>query len=234
MTGIVSKFKAIFKARAYDAAARLEDPHSSLDYSLARLEENRRELNRSLVVVIAARHRLQSQRNRLLESIEKYNQQAGASLNAGRDDLAVRVLAQQQEAASQLAGLETNIASIEDQVESLKQSHAALDRRIALFQSKKEELKALFDSSQAQLRVRESLTGISMDLADVGDTIRRIEERIQMMRSRADAINYLVVEGLLPDALGPGNEDIDRQLRQIDMNNAVEEELARLKSEASS
>lgn len=232
MSSILSRFKAIFQAQANAVADQMEDPKASLDFSLKKLEENRRQLSRSLVEVSAAKRRLENQRDEVTAAVEKYEKQARAAVEAGRDDLARTALERKQEAEARQAELESNIAKLERQVDNLKQSQTNLDRKITLFRSKKEELKSLHDSSQAQLRVRESLSGISEDLADVGNTIQRAEARIQEMQSRADAIDDLVAEGVLTDTLEPDTDDIDRELTRIGRRHAVDEELARLKGEA--
>ena len=226
---ILTRFKNIFQAQANAVADQMEDPKASLDYSLTRLEENRRALSRGLVEVSAARHRLESQRNQMATAVTKYEQQSESAVNAGRDDLARQALERKQEAEARQAELETNIASLARQENNLKESQVNLDRKISLFRSKKEELKAIHDSSQAQLRVRESLSGISEDMADVGNTIQRAEARIKEMQSRADAIDSLIAEGVLSDALEPETDDIDRQLAQIGRSQAIEDELAALK-----
>lgn len=232
MSSILSRFKALFQAQANAVADQLEDPKASLDYSLTKLEDNRRQLSRSLIEVSAARRRLENQRDEVTAAVNKYAEQARASVDAGRDDLARTALERKQEAEARQAELESNITKLERQVDNLKQTQSNLDRKITLFRSKKEELKSLHDSSQAQLRVRESLSGISEDLADVGNTIQRAEARIQEMQSRADAIDDLVAEGVLTDTLEPDTDDIDRELTRIGRSQAVEEELARLKGEA--
>ncbi len=117
-------------------------------------------------------------------------------------------------------------------MESLKTSQATLRHKIELFQGKKEELKALYDSSKAQLQVKEAVSGISKDLADVGHATERAEARIRAMQARVEAIDELVAVGALEDALEPG-DDIDRELARISRQTAVEQELARLKAEAS-
>ena len=229
---ILSRFKAIFQARANEVAGQFEDPKASLDYSLAKLEESRGQISRSLIEVSAAQKRLENQRDQLVVAIQKYGEQAQNSVKAEREDLARTALERKQEAESRQAELETNLASLEGQVENLKASQANLERKIALFRSKKEELKAIYDSSKAQLRVRESLSGISDDLADVGSTIQRAETRIREMQSRSDAIEGLIAEGVLMDALEPDRDDIDRELARIGRQQAVEDELAHLKAEA--
>jgi phage shock protein A len=88
----------------------------------------------------------------------------------------------------------------------------------------------LYDSSRAQLQVKEATSGISRDLADVGHAVERAEARIARMSSRVEAIDELVAVGALEDALEPG-DDIDRELSRISRETAVEQELARLKTE---
>jgi phage shock protein A len=232
VSGIISRFKAIFQAQANAVADQMEDPKASLEYSLTRLQENRRQLSRSLVEVAAAKGRLETQQGQMATAVEKYADQARAAVEAGREDLARTALERKQEAEARRAELELNISRVEGQLDHLKQSQVNLDRKIELFRSKKEELKSIYDSSQAQLRVREALSGVSEDLADVGNTIQRAESRIQEMQSRADAIDALVSEGVLSDALQPEGDDIDRELARIGRSQAVEDELARIKAEA--
>jgi phage shock protein A len=229
---IVARFKAIFQSQANGLAELWEDPRVSLDYSLARLEENRRALGHSLIKVSAARQRLEAQRDQLADGLSRYDQQATAAINAGRDDLARTALESKMSAQERLQDLENNVARLAQQENNLKETQQNLDRKINLHRAKNEELKSIYDSSQAQLRVRESLSGISADLADAGNTIRRIEARIQEMQSRADAIDRLIATGVLPDVLDPEDDDVDRQLNRLRREQVVEEELRRLKAEA--
>jgi phage shock protein A len=224
--------KAIFGAKADQALDQLEDPKSSLEYSLTRLQASLRQISDSLVETAAARRSLETQREQLERAFAKYEGQAHDALAADREDLARRALERKETARERLDGLNGSIVSLEAQVESLKTSQATLRHKIELFHGRKEELKALYDSSRAQLQVKEAASGISQDLADVGHAIKRAEARIQAMQARVEAIDELVAVGALEDALEPG-DDIDRELARISRRTAVEQELARLKAEAS-
>ncbi len=227
---IIARFKAIFEAKANAAADNIEDPKASLDYSLRKLEEARRDLSQGLIEVSAAKRRLQAQRDQMTAAADKYQQQSQTAVEADRDDLARLALERKQESEARAAELNDNIASLDRQEAALKENQVKLDRKIKSFRYKKEELKAIHDSAKAQLKVQESLSGISKDLADVGNTIQRTETRILEMQSRADAIDALVAEGVLQDVLEPDTDDIERELVRIGRNQAVEEELARLKA----
>jgi len=231
MSTIIARFKAIFEAKANAAADNIEDPKASLDYSLRKLEDARRDLSKGLIEVNAAKRRLQAQRDQMAVAADKYQQQATAAVEAHRDDLARLALERKQESEAHVAELDANIASLERQEATLKENPVRLDNKIKQFRYKKEELKAIHDSAKAQLKVQESLSGISQDLADVGNTIQRTEARILEMQSRADAIDGLVAEGVLQDVLEPETDDIERELARIGRNQAVEEELARLKAD---
>lgn len=231
MSTIIARFKAIFEAKANAAADNIEDPKASLDYSLRKLEDARRDLSKGLIEVNAAKRRLQAQRDQMAVAADKYQQQAAAAVEAHRDDLARLALERKQESEARVAELDANIASLERQEATLKENQVRLDNKIKQFRYKKEELKAIHDSAKAQLKVQESLSGISQDLADVGNTIQRTEARILEMQSRADAIDGLVAEGVLQDVLEPETDDIERELARIGRNQAVEEELARLKAD---
>jgi len=226
----VSRLKAIFESRADQTLDQLEDPKASLDYSLTKLQASLRQIGESLVEVAAARRHLENQRDQLEAAIARYEGQARGALAVDREDLAKRALERQAAGRERLDGLNANIANLDAQVESLKTSQATLRHKIELFQGKKEELKALYDSSRAQLQVKAVTSGISKDLADVGHAIERAEARISRMSSRVEAIDELVAVGALEDALQPG-DDIDRELARVGRETAVEQELARLKTE---
>ncbi len=228
---ILARIKAIWGAQVHRALANVEDPRATLDYSLARLQAHMRQVNDSLVQVSAARRRLEAQRHTLTSTVARYDQQARTALQQGREDLARLALERKQAAQARVQELDTSIASLDEQLQALKTAQATLRTKIELFRSKKEELKAMYDSTRAQLRVQEALTGLSTDLADVGHAIQRAEERIAEMRVRAEAIEDLVLNGVLDDVLSVDKDVVDRELARLARSEAVEAELARLKDE---
>jgi phage shock protein A len=228
---IIPRLKAVFGAKAHQAIQGLEDPRASLDYSLTRLQTSLRKISDSLVQVATARRSLEAQRAQARKAIDKAEEQARQAVRVGREDLATRALQRKAVAQERLNGLSDSIASLEAQVETLKTSQANLRQKIELFQARKDELKALYESSRAQLQIKEAASGISNDLADAGHAIQRAEARIQLMQSRVEAIDDLIASGTLEDVLAPPGDDIDRELARLSRTAAVEGELERLKAE---
>lgn len=227
----IARLKALFGAKAHQAIEGMEDPRASLDYSLTRLQASLRQISDSLVEVSTARRSLEAQRAQAQKAIDKTEEQARQAVRVDREDLAARALERRAVAQERLSGLNDSIVSLEAQVESLKTSQANLRQKIEIFQARKEELKALYDSSRAQLQVKEAASGISKDLADAGHAIERAETRILAMQSRVEAIDDLIAAGALEDVLAPEGDDIDRELAGLSRAAAVESELERLKSE---
>ena len=227
----IARLQAIFGAKVNKTLDNLEDPRASLDYSLTRLQASLRQISDSLVEVSTARRTLEAQRGQAQKAVDQTEEQARQAVRLGREDLATRALERKAAAPERLNSLIGNIAALDAQVENLKTSQANLRQKIELFQAKKEELKALYDSSRAQLQVKEAATGISKDLADAGHAIARAESRIQAMQARVEAIDNLVATGALDDALAPEGDDIDRELARLTRAATIESELKRLKAE---
>ena len=70
-------------------------------------------------------------------------------------------------------------------------------------------------------------------MADVGLAMQRAVDKTENMKARADAVSELEAAGTFEDltALGSGEDDIDRQLKQMTTSSAVDDELAKMKAE---
>jgi phage shock protein A len=70
-------------------------------------------------------------------------------------------------------------------------------------------------------------------MADVGLAMQRAVDKTENMKARADAVSELEAAGTFDDVsqLGSGEDDIDRQLKQLSSQPAVDNELAKMKSE---
>jgi phage shock protein A len=99
------------------------------------------------------------------------------------------------------------------------------------FRTKKETLKASYTASQAQASIGEAVSGISESMTDAGMTRDRAQDKISQMQARAGAIDELLDTGALPDALGGGGDDIQKQLDATSQAGQVDAELAALKAE---
>jgi phage shock protein A len=87
-----NRFINLIKQKVNKVLEKHEDPREALDYSAVKQTELIQRLRREIVEVVASKKRLEMQRARLLENINKLQEQAKAAVKAGRDDLATLAL----------------------------------------------------------------------------------------------------------------------------------------------
>ena len=86
------------------------------------------------------------------------------------------------------------------------------------------------------MHISEAATGVGDEMADVGAAMQRAIDKTDQMQARASAVEELQAAGTFEDltALGPSQDDVDRQLDQLDAKSAVDDELAKIKAEVGS
>ena len=84
------------------------------------------------------------------------------------------------------------------------------------------------------MRISEAATGVGDSMADVGLAMQRAQDKTEQMKARASAVQELEAAGTFEDltTLGSGEDDIDRQLRELSSGSAVDSELAEAQGRA--
>ncbi len=115
----------------------------------------------------------------------------------------------------------------------MTESEQKLRAKIEQFRSKKEVIKAQYSAAEAQVRISEAATGVGEEMADVGLAMQRALDKTENMRARASAVQELEAAGTFDDLtqIGPGEDDIDRQLKELTTTSEVDSELAKMKAE---
>lgn len=226
---VLSRLKDIFGAKVEKGLNGLENPKEMLDYSLVKMEEGLQALARNTAEFGTAKKRLEFQRTAFEETIRRYDEQAQKALELDQEDLAKEALTRKLETEARFADVNSKIEQMNAQLDGLAKSQEDLRQKIQNFRIKKEELKALYTASQAQLKVKELLTSAGSEAENIGRTVERTEARIQEMQARAGALDDLVDKGLLTEILSNGQDDIERKLNRLSSNATVEAELAKLK-----
>jgi phage shock protein A len=115
-------------------------------------------------------------------------------------------------------------------------SEQKLRAKIESFRSRKEVIKAQYSAAEAQVKISEAATGVGEEMADVGLAMQRALDKTENMKARASAVQELEAAGTFEDLtqIGSGEDDIDRQLRQLSSTSEVDSELAKMKAELGS
>src|ERR1700742_592561 len=208
MAGLTGRMSTVVKAKVSKLLDRAEDPAETLDYSYQKQVEQ-------------------------LQNVVKLDTQARQALSAGNEDLARTALERKNVAQTELQGLDTQVTELEQQQQKLTDSEQKLRAKIEAFRTKKEVIKAQYSAAEAQVRISEAATGVGEQMADVGLAMQRAVDKTEQMKARADAVGELEASGAFEDltALGSGEDDIDRQLRELTTTSQVDDELAKMKAQ---
>lgn len=229
--GLFNRISTIFAAKVNKIVDAAEDPRETLEYAEGKLLEQHKKVKQGVRDVTAARIKLEKQREKLAEAIANHDRQAREAVRLKRDDLARSALERKATAEAQVEVLGNEITRIEAEQKKLVEADKRLETKIQAFRSRKEVIKAQYTVAEANVKIGESISGISEEMADIGVTIERAESKTQDMQSRSAAIDELIETGTLTDITAT-QDDIDRELAKISAPESVETELARLKDEA--
>ncbi len=224
-----NRFINLIKQKVNKVLEKHEDPREALDYSAVKQTELIQRLRREIVEVVASKKRLEMQKARLLENINKLQEQAKSAVKAGRDDLATLALERKNANLAQAKELDTHIMEIQTEQDKLENAEKRLSIKVEEFKSKKEIIKARYSSAEAEVRIKENITGISEEMSDIGVAMSRAEEKTDAMRSKAMAIDDMIGSGSLVDYTD-NKDQIESELEKTEIKSKVDEDLAKLKS----
>jgi len=232
--GLFSRLLTFFHIKAHAALDKAEDPGQVMDYSYQKQQEQLQQLRRSIADVVTNEKRLEMQQRQIEDKVNKLHVQSQQALQADREDLARMALQRTETLVSQLNSYEQQIAQLKTQEEKLISMERNLSARVEMFRTQKEMVKAQYSAAQAQVKINETLTGISQEVTDMNLAMQRAQDRVLNMQARANAMEALIEQGTLGDQglLGTGSGDtLERQLQQLSTEQNVEAQLQAMKQQ---
>jgi phage shock protein A len=236
MPGLSGRMSTVIKAKISKLLDRAEDPAETLEYSYQKQIELLQNVKKGIADVVTSKKRLQLQEEKLQQQLVKLDTQARQALAAGNEELARTALERKNVAQTELQSLDSQISELENQQQQMTESEQKLRAKIEQFRSKKEVIKAQYSAAEAQVRISEAATGVGEEMADVGLAMQRALDKTENMKARASAVGELEAAGTFEDltALGSGEDDIDKQLKELSSSSEVDAELAKMKAELGS
>jgi len=233
VAGMSGRFSTVIKAKINKLLDRAEDPAETLEYSYQKQMELLQNVKKGIADVVTSKKRLQLQEQKLRDQVVKLDTQARQALAAGNEELARTALERKNVVQTELQSLDTQVAQLEQQQAQMTESEQKLRTKLEQFRSKKEVIKAQYSAAEAQVRISEAATGVGEEMADVGLAMQRALDKTEDMKARADAVQELEAAGTFDDltTIGPHEDDIDRQLKQLSNQSEVDAELAKMKAE---
>ncbi|MFL6372519.1 MAG: PspA/IM30 family protein [Nitrososphaera sp.] len=228
--GLLNRMSTVISQKVNTLLDKFEKPQEALDYSYVRQVELLNKLRRSLAEIITSRKRLEMQKSRLWENIRLLDAQAARALEAEREDLARLALERKNANLLQTQNLDKQIADMKQEEANMQEAERRMSTKVEEFKAKKEVIKAQYSAAEAQVKIKESVTGISEEMTDVGISMSRAEEKTERLRAKSKALDEMINSGVLTDYTS-NKDEIEKELEKITVQNSVEEELVKLKSE---
>ncbi len=228
--GFFSRLATFFHIKANAALDKAEDPGQVMDYSYSKQVEQLQQLRRSIADVVTNEKRLEMQQSQLIEKINKLDQQAMQALQANREDLARMALQRKETLLVQINSYEQQLAQLKEQEERLLSMERTISARVEAFRTQKEMVKAQYNAAQAQVKINETITGISEEMSEMNLAMQRAQDKVLTMQARANAMEALIDQGALGEQgmLGSG-DTLERELQQISTEQNVEAQLQAMK-----
>ena len=201
-----------------------------LDYSYEQQVEQLYSLRRDVADLVTAKKRVAHQRDRRQDQFLKLDSGARKALELGREDLARVALGRKQIVGQEVVELNQLVGDLERQQAQLIERGRGARSRVERFRSQKELTKARYAAAKAQLAIADGLVGLSSQLHDVGLRVERAVEKAEEMTIRAEVIGELERGGTLAP-IGTGEDDIDRQLRELSSGGSIDAQISKMKHE---
>jgi len=179
--------------------------------------------------VTASKERLQARAKEDRARLPQMLEEARAELVAGRSDAARLSLRRRQVVALELGALEAQLAEVVKDEANLKMLERRLANQVDEFVARQELIVARYNAAEAQIQIKEAVTGVSREFAELTAALEQAEEKTEGMEARVSAIDRLVREGLLAQApLDSSGSGLDARLQQAGADDDVEGQLAAL------
>jgi len=232
--GLIDRLSTIFRAKANKIVDGLEDPKEILDYSFERQGEIMNKLRQDIAKVVTAKKQLEIQKAKLIANISTLELQARGALKNNREDLARLGLERKQAIQLEVQNLDKQIADIQGEQTKLEDTERRLASKVEQFKTQKEIIKAKYSSAEAQVKIKESITGLSEEMSDIGMSLSRAEEKTNNLQAKAQALDELMNSGVLTDytaSYESPHGDLAAELEKSSISKAVDEELSKMKAE---
>jgi len=227
--GVIARLKSILGSKIEKGLDKWEDPKDMLDYSIVQMEQSLQEMTRNTIEITAAKKKLERQRDFNLANVKNYEQLAEKALEAEQEDLAREALTRKNEEEEKAKQLEKQINSLTANLKVITTSQKELKHKIELYRAKKEELKATYDASRAQLKIKEIMASVSDDTKNIVEIVDRAENKIRDTEARVLALDELISQGVVAELIPDNKNDLEKRLSQFEKDTSVEDELAKLK-----
>ena len=212
---VFSRLSDILNANITTLLDRAEDPEKMARLMLQEMEETLVEVRSDAASLIADKKEIERQLSGFQERVSDWTEKAALALQHEREDLARHALAEKQKLLVKVSEKQAFLAEMEQQLGRHGEDITRLQNAMQEARKRLESIRLRKQVSNNRLKMREK----TRDQNRV-----RQEARFEQMERDLDAIDSRL------EAEGLGKAALEEEFETLEMNNAIEQELAALKN----
>lgn len=214
--GIFSRFADIVNSNISALLDKAEDPEKMIRLIIQEMEDTLVEVRTNSAKAIADKKELARKVEALEQQIEDWQTKATLALNKQRDDLARGALIEKQKLQKVLKGLHTEQTLVEETIDKLTGEIAKLESKITETRAK-----------QQALAIRNQTAGHRRDVQRHLHT-SRTDEAMAKFEQYSRKVDELEAEA---DLYAQSGKSLDQEFAELQAQDEIEQELAKLKEE---
>ncbi len=213
---ILEKIRRIFNSNINDLLDRVEDPEKILNQLLEDMQHELKEVKIQVAAAIRDGNKFEAQYKENLESADKWETRAIMLIQNGNDARAKEALRRKRSFADLAESFREQFEAQQGSVSVLKDGLATLEQKIEEAKHKRALLIARQRRAEAERTIHQTVSGIPDSSAL--NAFERIQNRV--LDTEADA-----------EALGEMRQySLEEEFDEMDKNDEIDDELARLKA----
>ena len=216
--GFLGQITTNLKAGLDAALAPAADPRTTYVNAHQKQEALLAQVRVAMNHVTNSKQRMQARALEDKARLPQMLEEARAELVAGRTDAARVRLQRRHVVALELAALEAQVAEVERDESNLRMLEHRLANQVDEFMARQQVIVARYNAAEAQIQIKEAVTGVSREFAELTAALTEAEEKTEGMEARVSAIDRLVREGLLGvnDQPAEVDDEVDGQLEALE------------------
>lgn len=213
--GIYSRLSDIVNSNVHAMLDKAEDPEKMVRLIIQEMEDTLVEVRTASVRTIARKKTLERKRKTLDSEAAEWQRKAELALSRDRDDLARAALTAKARIADVQADIDTELDELTSELDKLDDDVAKLKTKLKDAKSRQKSILSRKNSATRRVQVQRQVHDSKID--DAMAKFESYERKIDALEAEADA--YAL-----------GEQDLDDAFAELETDETVEQELAKLKA----
>ena len=213
--GIFSRFTDIINANLNSILDKAEDPEKMVRLIIQEMEETLVEVRTQSAKLIADKKELGRKSQRLAREAGQWERKAEIALNKGREDLARAALKEKSNADETVVTIDSDLEIVDINLDKLSADIGQLQQKLIDAKSRQKALILRGRTAKSRMGVKRQLHDVDID--EAMSKFDRYERRIDDLEGEIEAYDL-------------GQKNLADEIAELESDEKVDEELAKLKA----